>query len=186
MKAPPFAYIKAQTLAEVFQLLETHGDGARLLAGGQSLLAALNLRLVVAGDIDRHHRHPRTRRHHGRQRHVSIGALTTHAEIERSPEIASALPLLAQAAPHIAHVAIRNVGTFGGSIALADPAAEWPACCLALDAEFVIANKAGSRKVKAREFFPGALYDGDRAGRSADRDRNPAAGAPVRAALSWN
>ncbi len=157
MKAPPFAYIKAGTLAEVFQLLETHGDGARLLAGGQSLLAALNLRLsspeiliditgipglagiAVANDK------------------VTIGALTTHAEVERSDEIVKNLPLLAQAAPHIAHVAIRNVGTFGGSIALADPAAEWPACCLALDADFVIVNKHGSRKVRAREFFQ-ALY----------------------------
>ena len=157
MKAPPFDYLKATTLAQVFQLLETHGDGARLLAGGQSLLAALNLRLsspqiliditgirelagiTVAGGT------------------VTIGALTSHAEIECSPEIAQTLPLLAQAAPHIAHVAIRNVGTIGGSIALADPAAEWPACCLALDAEFVIAGKAGSRKVKARDFFQ-ALY----------------------------
>jgi carbon-monoxide dehydrogenase medium subunit len=157
MKAPPFAYIKAKTLAEVLQLLAIHGDGARLLAGGQSLLAALNLRLsspeiliditgipglagiTVANGI------------------VSIGALTTHAEIERSPEIAAALPLLAAAAPHIAHVAIRNAGTFGGSIAMADPAAEWPACCLALAATFVIASGNGSRKVKARDFFQ-ALY----------------------------
>jgi carbon-monoxide dehydrogenase medium subunit len=157
MKAPPFAYIKAQTLAEVFELLDTHGDGARLLAGGQSLLAALNLRLsspriliditgipglagiAIASGV------------------VTIGALTTHAEIERSTQIADNLPLLAQAAPHIAHVAIRNSGTIGGSIALADPAAEWPACCLALDADFVIANKTGSRKVKARDFFH-ALY----------------------------
>ena len=157
MKAPPFAYIKPATLAEVFQLLETHGDGARLLAGGQSLIAALNLRLgspeiliditgipglagiSIANGI------------------VTIGAATTHAEIERSPEIAKALPLLTAAAPHIAHVAIRNAGTIGGSIALADPAAEWPACCLALDAVFVIAGKSGNRKVKAREFFH-ALY----------------------------
>jgi aerobic carbon-monoxide dehydrogenase medium subunit len=157
MKAPPFDYIKATTLAQVFQLLETHGDGARLLAGGQSLLAALNLRLsspqilidiaglrelaciAVTGST------------------VTIGALTTHAEIECSREIATAVPLLAQAAPHIAHVAIRNVGTIGGSIALADPAAEWPACCLALEAEFVIAGKTGSRKIKARDFFQ-ALY----------------------------
>ena len=157
MKAPPFAYIKAKTLAEVFQLLETHGDGARLLAGGQSLLAALNLRLAspailiditgipgLAGIVVANGK-------------VSIGALTTHAEVERSTQIAHTLPLLAQAAPHIAHVAIRNAGTFGGSLALADPAAEWPACCLALDAEFVIAGKNGSRKVRARDFFQ-ALY----------------------------
>jgi len=86
-----------------------------------------------------------------------IGALTTHAEIERSAEIRRHLPLLAQAAPHIAHAAIRNAGTFGGSIALADPAAEWPACCVALDAQFVLACRAGTRRVAARAFFKG-LY----------------------------
>jgi carbon-monoxide dehydrogenase medium subunit len=157
MKAPPFAYIKANTLAEVFQLLETHGDGARLLAGGQSLLAALNLRLSSPQILIDITGIPGLGSIRVESNKVSVGALTTHAEIERSPEIAKHLPLLAQAAPHIAHVAIRNAGTFGGSIALADPAAEWPACCLALDADFVIAGKAGSRKVKARDFFH-ALY----------------------------
>ncbi len=157
MKAPAFAYTKARTLEQVFDLLEKHGDGARLLAGGQSLLATLNLRLSspeiliditgmrdLAGITVEHDK-------------VVIGALTTHAELERSAQIANNLPLLAQAAPHIAHVAIRNAGTIGGSIAMADPAAEWPACCLALDADFVIANKDGQRKVKARDFFH-ALY----------------------------
>ncbi len=157
MKAPPFAYVKARTLTEVFHLLETRGDDARLLAGGQSLLAALNLRLSspeILIDISGIPGLAGITVANGK---VTLGALTTHAEIERSPEIAKALPLLAQAAPHIAHVAIRNVGTIGGSIALADPAAEWPACCLALGAEFVIANKDGSRKVHARDFFQ-ALY----------------------------
>jgi carbon-monoxide dehydrogenase medium subunit len=157
MKAPPFDYIKATTLAEVFQLLETHGDGARLLAGGQSLLAALNLRLSSPQILIDITGVPGLAGITATADKVTLGALTTHAEIERSPEIAQALPLLAQAAPHIAHVAIRNVGTIGGSIALADPAAEWPACCLALDAEFAIAGKTGSRKVKARDFFQ-ALY----------------------------
>ena len=157
MKAPPFAYIKANTLAEVFQLLETHGDGARLLAGGQSLLAALNLRLAAPAILIDITGLPGLAGITVANGKVSIGALTTHAEVERSGDIARNLPLLAQAAPHIAHVAIRNAGTFGGSLALADPAAEWPACCLALDAEFVIAGKAGSRKVRARDFFQ-ALY----------------------------
>jgi carbon-monoxide dehydrogenase medium subunit len=157
MKAPPFAYSKAQTLAEVFQLLETHGDGARLLAGGQSLLAALNLRLSspdILIDITGIRDLSGITAGNGV---VTIGALTTHAEIEHSPEIARTLPLLAAAAPFIAHAAIRNAGTFGGSIALADPAAEWPACCLALDAVFVLANRRDCRRVKAREFFQ-ALY----------------------------
>lgn len=160
MKAPPFAYISARTLAEVLQLLATHGDGARLLAGGQSLLATLNLRLScpeVLIDITRIPGLSGIKVADGK---ISIGALTTHAEVECSPEIAQALPMLALAAPHIAHVAIRNVGTFGGSIAMADPAAEWPACCVALDAEFVIAGKTGNRRVKARGFFQG-LYTTD-------------------------
>jgi carbon-monoxide dehydrogenase medium subunit len=150
MKAPPFAYVRAQTLAEVFELLESHGAGAKLLAGGQSLLATLNLRLSAPElliDITRIPGLAGIRVADGK---VSIGALTTHAEIECSAEIAQWLPMLTLAAPHIAHVAIRNVGTFGGSIAMADPAAEWPACCVALGAEFVI----------AREFFQG-LYATD-------------------------
>ena len=91
---------------------------------------------------------------------IRIGALTTHAEVGRSPEIATALPMLSLAAPHIAHAAIRNVGTFGGSIALADPAAEWPACCVALKAEFIVAGKTGERRVPAHDFFQG-LYTTD-------------------------
>jgi aerobic carbon-monoxide dehydrogenase medium subunit len=157
LKAPAFAYVRARSLAEVFGLLEKRGDRARLLAGGQSLIATLNMRLSAPElliDISRLRELAGIKVASGR---VRIGALTTHAEIERSAEIAEHLPLLTQAAPHIAHAAIRNVGTFGGSIALADPAAEWPACCVALDARFTLAAKRGTRQVKAREFFKG-LY----------------------------
>lgn len=157
MKAPPFAYARARSLAEVFDLLGKHGDGAKLLAGGQSLLATLNMRLSAPElliDISRLAELSGIQVRDGVAR---IGALTTHAEIERSPDIRKHLPLLAQAAPHIAHPAIRNVGTIGGSIALADPAAEWPACCVALDAQFVVAGKTNTRRVAARNFFKG-LY----------------------------
>jgi carbon-monoxide dehydrogenase medium subunit len=158
LKAPSFAYARPRSLAEVFDLLEAHGDGAKILAGGQSLLASLNMRLsspdvlvditgvaglagiTVQSDV------------------VRIGALTRHVEIERSPEIARHVPLLAQAVPHIAHVAIRNAGTFGGSVALADPAAEYPACALALGGTLVVAGRKGERRVAARDFFRG-LYD---------------------------
>ena len=157
MKAPPFAYARARSLAEVFDLLARHGDGAKLLAGGQSLIATLNMRLSAPQLLIDISRLTELSGIQVRDGTVRIGALTTHAEIERSPEIRTHLPLLAQAAPHIAHAAIRNVGTFGGSIALADPAAEWPACCVALDAQFVIAGKAGTRRVAARDFFKG-LY----------------------------
>ena len=158
MKAPEFSYVKPGSLGEVFDLLERHGDRARVLAGGQSLLASLNLRLsepellvditglpglsgiAISGQT------------------LRIGALTTHRQIDTSPEIARHLPLLAQAVRNVAHVAIRNVGTFGGSIALADPAAEYPACAIALGATFVLAGRKGERRVKAREFFRG-LYE---------------------------
>jgi len=157
LKAPPFAYVRARSLAGVFDLLEQHGERAKLLAGGQSLIAALNMRLSAPElliDITRLAELGGIQLRDGL---VRIGALTTHAEIERSAEIRKHLPLLAQAAPHIAHAAIRNAGTFGGSIALADPAAEWPACCVALDAQFVLACRAGTRRVAARAFFKG-LY----------------------------
>src|SRR5258705_2089782 len=111
MKAPPFAYVRAQTLVEVFELLETHGAGAKLLAGGQSLLATLNLRLSapeILIDISRIAELSGIKVAGGK---IHVGALTTHAEIEKSAEVATHLPLLAQAAPHIAHVAIRNAGT---------------------------------------------------------------------------
>jgi carbon-monoxide dehydrogenase medium subunit len=157
MKAPLFAYARARSLAEVLDLLARHGDGAKLLAGGQSLIAMLNMRLSAPQLLIDISRLTELSGVQARDGLVRIGALTTHAEIERSPEIRKHLPLLAQAAPHIAHAAIRNVGTFGGSIALADPAAEWPACCVALDAQFVIAGKAGARRVAARDFFEG-LY----------------------------
>jgi carbon-monoxide dehydrogenase medium subunit len=157
MKAPLFAYARARSLAEVLDLLARHGDGAKLLAGGQSLIATLNMRLSAPQLLIDISRLTELSGVQARDGLVRIGALTTHAEIERSAEIRKHLPLLAQAAPHIAHAAIRNVGTFGGSIALADPAAEWPACCVALDAQFVIAGKAGARRVAARDFFEG-LY----------------------------
>lgn len=157
MKAPPFAYARARSLAEVFDLLARHGDGAKLLAGGQSLLATLNMRLSAPELLIDISRLGDLSGIQIRDGVIRIGALTTHAEIERSPEIRKHLPLLAQAAPYIAHPAIRNVGTIGGSLALADPAAEWPACCVALDAHFVIARKSGTRRVAARDFFKG-LY----------------------------
>jgi len=157
LKAPPFAYARARSLAEVFDLLARHGDGAKLLAGGQSLIATLNMRLSTPQLLIDISRLTELSGIQVRDGTVRIGALTTHAEIDRSAEIRKHLPLLAQAAPHIAHAAIRNVGTFGGSIALADPAAEWPACCVALDAQFMVAGKAGTHRVAAREFFKG-LY----------------------------
>ena len=157
MKAPSFAYAKPRSLEEAFVLLR-RTDDAKVLAGGQTLLATLNMRLsspAVLVDITGV---PGLAGIAVRGNVLRIGALTRHREIERSREVAEHAPLLTQAAPHIAHVAIRNVGTIGGSLAHADPAAEWPACCVALDADVVIASRSGERRVKAREFFKG-LFD---------------------------
>jgi carbon-monoxide dehydrogenase medium subunit len=158
VKAPAFAYVKPVSLAETFELLERYGDGAKVLAGGQSLMPALNMRLAaprVLIDIN-------GLRELAGIRIVGdtliIGALTGHCVVERSPEVAKHLPLIHAAMPHVAHIAIRNRGTFGGSIAFADPAAELPACSLALDARFVVANSNGTRHVAARDFFRG-LYE---------------------------
>lgn len=157
MKAPPFAYARVRNLSEAFELLERHGDSAKILAGGQSLMPTLNMRLSTPDlliDISRLQKQAGIRVADG---HLHIGALTTHAAIAESGDIRKHLPLLAEAVTHIAHPAIRNCGTFGGSLAMADPAAEWPACCVALDAQIVLASKTGMRRVAAREFFQG-LY----------------------------
>jgi carbon-monoxide dehydrogenase medium subunit len=155
VKAPSFAYSKPAALAEVLDLLERHGDGAKILAGGQSLIPSLNMRLSSPSVLVDITGVPGLGGIRVDGETVRIGALATHAEIERSPEIARHVPLLAQAVKQVAHVAIRNVGTFGGSVALADPAAEYPACCVALDATLVLASHKGERRVPARKFFTG-------------------------------
>ncbi|MDO9502595.1 xanthine dehydrogenase family protein subunit M [Falsiroseomonas sp.] len=157
MKPAPFAYARATTMAEVFDVLETHGDAARLLAGGQSLIAALNLRLASPGLLLDINGVAALRGVTFADGLLRIGALTRHAELGADPLVAQHAPLLAQAVPHIAHAAIRSRGTIGGSLALADPAAELPACALALEAVLVLASRGGERRVAAADFFPG-LY----------------------------
>jgi aerobic carbon-monoxide dehydrogenase medium subunit len=158
MKAPSFAYAKPRSLDEAFQLLER--PGARILAGGQSLIPSLNMRLsapqllVDIGALER------LRGISLQAGGLRIGALVTHAEIERSAEVRKHVPLLADAAPHIAHPAIRNRGTLGGSLALADPAAEYPACALALNATLILNHRKGERRVSAASFFRG-LFETD-------------------------
>ena len=157
MKSPAFDYLRATSPQQVYALLAQHGDDARVLAGGQTLLATLNMRLsqpallVDIGGLTA----LRGIAVHGHTLH--IGALTTHVAIEESPLVALHAPLLAQAAPHIAHRAIRNLGTFGGALAYADPAAEWPACILALGGTLVLGSARGTRRVAAADYFRG-LY----------------------------
>jgi len=153
MKSAAFDYVKPKALQEALSLLEQGGDDAQLIAGGQTLLATLNMRLSeprvliditdiselkgisVVGDS------------------LRIGALVTHTEIEDSDLVAKHAPLLKAAAPHIAHRAIRNLGTWGGSLAYGDPAAEWPACSLTLRATMIIHGPAGERRISADDFF---------------------------------
>jgi carbon-monoxide dehydrogenase medium subunit len=153
MKAAAFDYVKPKALQDALSLLAEAGDDAQLIAGGQTLLATLNMRLsepsvliditdlaelkgiTLVGD------------------QLRIGALVTHTEIEDSALIAKHAPLLKVAAPHIAHRAIRNLGTWGGSLAYGDPAAEWPACSMALRAIMIIQGPRGERRISANDFF---------------------------------
>src|SRR5436190_5305914 len=157
MKAPRFAYARPASLAEALALLAEYKDDARVLAGGQSLVPMMNFRVAAPKVLVDINRIAGLSGIKVAKNHLRIGALTRHVEIERSAEIARHLPLIAAAMPHIAHPAIRNRGTFGGSCALADPAAELPACALALGATFVVAGKKGERRIAAEDFFKG-LY----------------------------
>jgi aerobic carbon-monoxide dehydrogenase medium subunit len=158
MKAAAFAYARATSVSNALELLGAHGDRAKVLSGGQSLMPAMNLRLIspelivdigeiaelrgitVTGGV------------------IRIGALTRHVDLLRSAEIAAHAPLLTRAIAHIAHPAIRNRGTIGGSLAHADPASELPACMLALNATIIIRGQAGERRIAAKDFFTG-IYE---------------------------
>ena len=153
MKAPDFDYCKPLSLAGVFDVMERFGSQAQLLAGGQSLMPTLNMRLSSPAMLIDLHGIDALSGVRVEGDALWIGALTTHREIETSPLIRRHAPLLSRAVKHVAHAAIRNVGTFGGSIALADPAAEYPACALCMDATFVLASRAGQRRVRAANFF---------------------------------
>ena len=158
MKASAFSYARATSVVNALELLVAHGDKAKVLSGGQSLMPAMNLRLIspelivdigelselrgiaVKGDV------------------LIIGALTRHVDLLRSPEIAAHAPLLTEAVAHVAHPAIRNKGTIGGSLAHADPASELPACMVALDATIIVRGQTGERRIAALDFFKG-IYE---------------------------
>ena len=180
MKPPPFAYAAPATLEEAVGLLTEHAEAEpRVLAGGQSLIPLMNFRLAKPGylvDLRNVAGLSGIRRDGDI---LVIGAMTRMSEVERSPEVAVAAPLLAEAIGLVAHAPVRNSGTVGGSLAHADPAAELPAVALALDAELVAAGPGGTRTIPAAEFFTGAVQHGPGAGR--DPDRDPAAGLARRA-----
>ena len=154
MKPSRFAYYRPDSVEEALALLAEHDD-AKPLAGGQSLIPAMNFRLAApAALVDLGALSELcgvSRAGDG----LRIGAMTTHTTVERSPEVARVAPLLAEALPHVAHPQIRNRGTLGGSLAHADPAAELPAVMLALDAELVLRSAKAERRIAARDFFTG-------------------------------
>jgi carbon-monoxide dehydrogenase medium subunit len=148
-----FDYERPSTVNEAIALLARHGDDAKLLAGGHSLIPAMKLRLAqpkVIVDIGRIADLSYIREVGGL---IAIGAMTTHQEIEASQLLRDRSPLLAETAGHIGDVQVRNRGTIGGSLAHADPAADYPAPILALDAEIDLAGPRGRRTVKAVDFF---------------------------------
>jgi len=157
MKAAPFEYHAPQTLAEALALLAEFGDEAKVLAGGQSLVPILALRLSRFEHLVDLNRIPALRYVSGTNGVTRVGAMTTQAAIGGSEQVRRRVPLLAEATGHIGHFQIRNRGTIGGSLSHADPAAEYPAVAVTLDAELDLASVRGTRTVSATEFFTGPL-----------------------------
>jgi carbon-monoxide dehydrogenase medium subunit len=158
MKASAFAYARATSVANALELLTVHGEKAKVLSGGQSLLPAMNLRLIAPELIIDIGELAELRGIAVKEGVLTIGALTRHVDLLKSPEIAAHVPLLAEAVAHVAHPAIRNRGTIGGNLAHADPASELPACMLALGATIIARGPDGERRIAASEFFAG-IYE---------------------------
>ena len=158
MKAAAFAYARATSVVHALDLLATYGDKAKVLSGGQSLMPAMNLRLISPEFLVDIGELAELRGIAVRDGVLTIGALTRHVDLLNSPEVAAHVPLLAAAVAHVAHPAIRNRGTIGGSLAHADPASELPACMVALGATIVARGPAGERRIVATKFFTG-IYE---------------------------
>ena len=155
MKPRAFDYLRAESLADVFAAFAAHGEDALILAGGQNVVPALNMRLSDPAILVDINRIPGLDSIEERDGVVRIGALCRHEAVRRSEVITRRVPLLSQALAHVAHPAIRNRGTLGGSLCNADPAAELPACTLALGATMTIDSATGTREVVASDFFTG-------------------------------
>jgi carbon-monoxide dehydrogenase medium subunit len=155
MKPAPFEYHAPESLADVTSLLSEHGDDAKVLAGGQSLVPMLALRLTRFEHIIDLNRVEELRGVERSNGTLTVRSMTRQSTVEHDDAAGAAVPLLAEAIPLIGHFQIRNRGTVGGSIAHADPASELPAVALALDAELEVAGPSGSRRVPASDFFIG-------------------------------
>lgn len=155
MKSPEFGYIQPKSIHDALGCLQQYGSDATVLAGGQSLMASLNMRLsspAILIDINGITELNGISIVEGQLR---IGAMTRQVELEHSPLVSQHAPLITMVMPHIAHPAIRNRGTIGGSIAFADPAAELPACMVALKGQIVVQGPDGERRITAEEFSQG-------------------------------
>ena len=153
MKPPAFKYVPVRTVDDAVKQLSIHGEDAKILAGGQSLTPMLNFRLLHPGvliDINPVKELDFLKEQNGG---LSIGALTRHRTIENSKLVREKYPLLAVAAEEVGHLAIRTRGTFGGSLAHADPAAEFPMIAMLVDAEMKVRSAAGAKTIKAKDFF---------------------------------
>ena len=155
MKASAFNYARATSVVNALELLVAHGDKAKVLSGGQSLMPAMNLRLISPELIVDIGEIAELRGIAVRGGALIIGALTRHVDLLKSPEVAAHAPLLTEAIAHVAHPAIRNRGTIGGSLAHADPASELPACMIALNATIIVRSQIGERRIAAGDFFTG-------------------------------
>src|SRR5688572_1168983 len=153
MKPPRFDYLLPRTLDEALGLLAQHGDEAKVLAGGQSLVPLLNFRLVRPAHLVDLNDIPGLDGIRVEQGWLAIGAMTRQRAVETSSVVRERCPLLAEAMPQIGHVQIRNRGTVGGSLAHADPAGELPAVVAALEGELVLRSAHGQRIVKSEQFF---------------------------------
>jgi carbon-monoxide dehydrogenase medium subunit len=156
VKPPSFKYFAAQNVEEVLTLLAEHGDEARVLAGGQSLVQEMNARRTRPRVLVDLNRVPGLDFVQNANGSLLLGSMTRTATVERDAPIAASLPLLAEAAARVGHVAVRNRGTVGGNVAHADPAANLPPVMLVLDAEFTVRSESGERTVAAADFFKGA------------------------------
>lgn len=154
MKPAPFAWCAPATIEEALELLARHGDTAKILAGGQTLGPLLNMRLAAPSILIDINNIAELAGLHVDGAGLAIGALTRQSTLEDDADLAASQPMIALAVPHIAHRAIRNRGTVGGSLAHADPAAEWPALATLLDAQLLARSSArGQRLINAGEFF---------------------------------
>lgn len=155
MKPPPFEYHAPQTLDEVLALLAEHGDEAKVIAGGQSLMPMLAMRLARPSELVDINDVSGLSGIEDRGEFLAFGALTRERDAERSATVAERVPVLAEALPLIGHVSIRNRGTLGGSMVHADASAELPAVAMITDAQFVARSTRGERVIAADDFFVG-------------------------------